>query len=254
MKISKFIYGTGGFHSARENERINFLSEVVNNGFTHFDTSPLYNYGLSEKDIGIMIKKNKNLTVTTKVGLYPPTSSRPNLLNIFLRKSFGKLYPSLSKTVVDYSLDKAKKSLEKSSKRLNKECIDILMIHEPNLELLDTEEWIRWFENLISEGKIRYYGLAISNPLKIKNFFKIIQSRDSLFSKELDYLSNNQASFKINFGYFNDLKIRNVEINSDIIIKKILKKNLKNSIIINTNNKKKLKNFGIYQTTLDIRI
>ena len=58
MKISKFIYGTGGFHCARENERINFLSEVVNNGFTHFDTSPLYNYGLSEKDIGIMIKKN----------------------------------------------------------------------------------------------------------------------------------------------------------------------------------------------------
>jgi len=252
MKISKFIYGTGNLNISAEKERINLLLEAIDCGFTHFDTSPLYNFGLSEKDLGVVLKINKYLTVTTKLGLYPPRFAKPNLIEVVFRKSFGKLIAPLSKTHVNYSLEIAKKSLDKSLRRLNRECIDILMIHEPNLELLNTEEWIKWFETLVLEGKIKFYGLAITRYLGSKNNFRIIQSQDDLFSKKLNLSNFDKPVFKINFGYFRNLKKK--KFNSEEIIKKILDRNTRSAIIINTKDKNKLRNFKYYQKEIKILI
>ena len=168
LRVSKFIYGTGSFDVKSKKKRINFLNQVVDSGFTHFDTSPLYNFGLSEKDLGIILKQNHYLSVTTKVGLYPPGTLNPGFVNIFLRKIVGKIYPQLSRAIVNFNLEKAKKSLEESMRRLNRGHIDILMVHEPYPGLLNTEEWYRWFEDLMNEGKIGSCGIAITSPEKIK--------------------------------------------------------------------------------------
>ena len=251
LRVSKFIYGTGSFDVKSKKKRINFLNQVVDSGFTHFDTSPLYNFGLSEKDLGIILKQNHYLSVTTKVGLYPPGTLNPGFVNIFLRKIVGKIYPQLSRAIVNFNLEKAKKSLEESMRRLNRGHIDILMVHEPYPGLLNTEEWYRWFEDLMNEGKIGSCGIAITSPEKIKkiiendnkNIFKIIQTSDSLSSHGADIITTDNSLFRITFGYFSDLKKKRIKFNSAEIIKKILERNLKGATIIHTQNKKRLKEF-----------
>ena len=49
----KIYLRNSNLNISREKERINLLLEEIDFGFTHFDTSPLYNFGFSEKDLGI---------------------------------------------------------------------------------------------------------------------------------------------------------------------------------------------------------
>jgi len=254
MKISKFIFGTGNFNFQRQKERINLLSEAVNKGFTHFDTSPLYNYGLSEIDIGNLYKNNKNITVTTKVGIYPPEHSVPSIKNVFFRKLVGKIIPSYSKSLVNYNLDIANKSLERSLKRMNRERIEILLIHDPCLNLLNTEEWKRWFESLKIQGKIINFGATFSKKTEQEIPFKVIQSFDSLFIKEDKNLLNDKKKLRINFGYFFDLKRKNIKFDNSEVIRRILKRNLSNPIIINTKDKNKLNLYFTHQKLIEINI
>lgn len=254
MKISKFIFGTGNFNFQRQKERINFLSEAVNKGFTHFDTSPLYNYGLSEIDIGNLYKNNKNITVTTKVGIYPPEHSVPSIKNVFFRKLVGKIIPSYSKSLVNYNLDIANKSLERSLKRMNRERIEILLIHDPCLNLLNTEEWKSWFESLKIQGKIINFGATFSKKTEQEIPFKVIQSFDSLFIKEDKNLLYDKKKLRINFGYFFDLKRKNIKFDNREMIRRILKRNLSNPIIINTKDKNKLNLYFTHQKLIEINI
>ena len=57
------------------------------------------------------------------------------------RKSVGKIIPKLSKPNIDFSIDFAKRSIDTSLKKMKIENIDILLIHEPIINLLNVEEW-----------------------------------------------------------------------------------------------------------------
>ena len=65
---------------------------------------------------------------------------------VLARKVLGKFYPPLSRVSVDFSVKMAEASLGTSLKRLGRERLDILFIHEPNVALIEKEEWQRWFD------------------------------------------------------------------------------------------------------------
>ena len=94
------------------------LESAVDLGFTHFDTSPYYGFGLAEEILGEIFKKNKNLTITTKVCLYPPSKLNHNFFEMVFRKSAGKIIPKLSKPNIDFSIDFAKQSIDRSLKKM----------------------------------------------------------------------------------------------------------------------------------------
>jgi D-threo-aldose 1-dehydrogenase len=249
FKCSKFIFGTGSLlHILNSKKRIKILEDAVDKGFTHFDTSPYYGYGLAEKTLGNFLKNNPDITVTTKVALYPPLNKfNDHILEMLFRKTFGKLIPSLSNPIIDFTIIKANQSLEKSLKRLGRDCIDILFIHEPIVELINIDEWKNWLEKLVKDGKIRYYGLSSLNSDRLEKFinketklFNILQVRDSIDLNEADFITKNNLQLQITYGYMSSLKKRHPNKTFSEISSKILKRNPNGAIVVSTTSHKNL--------------
>ena len=248
LKISKFIFGTGRIVNVYSKlKRQNILRHALDCGFTHFDTAPYYGFGNSEKDLGDLIKNN-NFTVTTKVGLYPNGGTDQSMLNVFLRKSAGKIFKNISKVEIDFNLNKAKNSLDQSLKRLKKETIDFFALHEGNYNLIKLDEWMRWIEDIKKEGKIKYFGTS-SNLENLNSFsqdnsykvFDIIQIQDSLEDKEADIIKKFNLKLQITYGYLSRKK--KIERNEENI-QKIIKRNSNGAIIVSSRNLKNIKIFS----------
>lgn len=131
--------------------------EAAAAGFTHFDTAPLYGFGGGERALGAAFASASDITIATKVGLYPPGGAGQGRSATLLRKAGGKLWPSLSRAIVDHSVERARASLESSLNRLQRDYVDLLLIHEPDAALLESEEWLRWLED--EEYRFRYLGI-----------------------------------------------------------------------------------------------
>ena len=105
FKCSKFIFGTGSLLNIfNKKKRLRLLNSAVDKNFSHFDASPYYGFGLAETNLREILKKNQNLTVTTKVGLYPPGKSNQNLLEMIFRKFFGNIFPFLTKPNINFTI------------------------------------------------------------------------------------------------------------------------------------------------------
>ena len=160
LEVSRGAFGTARLHRMPGRaEREQLLRAALDAGFTHFDTAPLYGFGLAEEALGAL--SDANITVATKVGLYPPgRGERGSALGTALRKVAGKFVPSLSRARVSADIARAEHSLTQSLKRLRRETVDILFIHEPDPALFDTDEWRAWREREAGRGRVRHFGLA----------------------------------------------------------------------------------------------
>jgi hypothetical protein len=255
LTVSKFIFGTGSLiKNIREKKQLHILNKAIEYGFTHFDTAPLYGFGSTEKLVGSIIKNNHQLSVTAKVGLYPPYGLNPNVLKISCIRAFYKIIRTLNfnfnTAVVNFEIKKAKISLENTLKNLRRDCIDIYMLHEPIYKLFFCDEWRTFFENLKKEGKIKYSGLGsdtkhlvdfIKNK-KIK-LFDILQVNDSIDRQEANILIKNQLPLQITYGYFSSAKKRNIDHLN--ILSGIKIRNELGAIIVSSNDCKNIKELSL---------
>lgn len=256
LKVSRLIFGTASLiKNLRVKNQLYILDCAIQNGFSHFDTAPLYGFGSTEKLLGDILKKKSNITVTTKVGLYPYHGLNPSTYKLIYIRTLQKLtrknFPNLYKPFLDFNIKKAKKSLENSLKNLQRDCIDIYMIHEPCFDQINILEWKNFLDNSIKEGKIRYYGLAgnIGNVAKFiedkKKLFNILQVQDSLENQEADYLIKKKITLQITYGYFFSSLINKAEkVNHINFLKKILSRNNTGAIIISSNNPKHIEDLS----------
>ena len=208
-------------------------------GINHFDTSPYYSMGISEIELGKFIRNKKNITLTSKFGIYP---------NRFVKNFYGNLSYKIYKKVsnisdyyINFSKELAEKSLEGSLKRMNIDVLDYFFVHEPDIKIINIYEIHDWLERQRQKGKIKYFGLAgqqknISKILAYDNsLWNIIQTNDGLETKnEID--EKDLYKIKFRYGYFHDFKHDNSNINSKC--KKILSRNRNSSIIFSTRKKK----------------
>jgi D-threo-aldose 1-dehydrogenase len=256
LKVSRLIFGTASLiKNLRLKKQLYILDCAIQNGFSHFDTAPLYGFGSTEQLLGNILKKNSNITITTKVGLYPYHGINPNAYKLFyiriLQKIARKNFPNLQEPFLNFDIKKAKKSLESSLKNLQRDCIDIYMIHEPCFDKINLFEWKNFLENSIKEGKIRYYGLAgkVSSLVKFienkQKLFNILQVQDSLENQEADYLIKKKITLQITYGYyFSSLNGKLENVNHINFFKRILTRNNTGSIIISSNNPKHIENLS----------
>ena len=142
------------------------LIKAYDLGITFFDTSPLYGYGHSECLIGKALKNVRDKIVI---------ASKAGFLNF--------------KGDQDFSTFAIRKSVEESLQRLQTDYIDILQLHYPPIELIETDHSV--FETLTSlkeEGKIRLIGISMPSPtdaLRVLELypFKSIQANFSLIDQ-----------------------------------------------------------------------
>lgn len=207
LSISRFVFGTASLHHlGRLPLQAAHLEAAAAAGFTHFDTAPLYGFGGAERALGSAFGYEPTITFTTKVGLYSPGGSNQAHIAMLARKVGGKLWPRLSRAVADLSVERARRSLEDSLRRLRRDRVEILLLHEPVAGLLRTDEWQSWRET--ERDRIAHVGIA--GPARIMPPFlkdggslaEVIQVSDGLESHEADIVTRAGRSLQLTYGYF----------------------------------------------------
>lgn len=167
LEVSEISFGTGDnaglMMNAPEAERLRSFERALELGINYFDTSPDYGKGRAEENLGAALKTfqgrtTKPLYVCTKIEIMP--------------EDFGDI------------AGKIVRSTEASLKRLQLDCIDVLMIHNPP-RLSRNPEAAFWrpmtpedflgpglegLEKMRAAGKARFTGFTCENsePAAVK--------------------------------------------------------------------------------------
>lgn len=247
LSISRLSFGTASLHhrlTSRARQRL--LRAAFDSGILHFDTSPYYGYGLAEHELGLLRKdRGDAITVATKVGLYPPDAGSPGTLSIWARQALGRLVPRISAPLIDWSLDAARRSLETSLRRLRTDRIDVLFLHEPNPDLVASDEFLRWLEAEKGKGKVRYWGLAgHAEPMRAWLRDKhplgaVLQVKDTLDRREAEVVIRHGRELQFTYGYFSSLALRG-EVRPDSVLD-ALRRNRTGSVIFSTRSAERLR-------------
>ena len=216
LKTSRFGFGTASLHHAyRSSDRANLLFEVLDSGFTHFDTARMYGEGMAEKTLGKFLSGGlrHRVTLGTKFGFpaIPLQECFPSIMygqriisGLARRLRMSK--ESERKRVL--SLVAAEYSLTMSMKALRTDWLDIFFIHEPQISDIENLHGLaEWLIKQKSKGRVRYLGLAGSakNCLEVKQqvkgVFDILQVEDSLAGCEADLIKAAGLPIQATYGY-----------------------------------------------------
>lgn len=172
-----------GFNQNTDIECLQSMEAAWNGGVRHFDTSPWYGLGMSERRMGLYLKDKKRdeYTLSTKIGriLKPQEDFR-------MKRSLwkGKLNFSYD---YDYTAAGVRKSVEDSLQRLGVSSIDIVYIHDLSPDNGDMkEEWVKYFDiaakgampeltRMREEGIIKGWGFGVNT---VEPILKAIEVSD----------------------------------------------------------------------------
>ncbi len=133
-------------------EMIKLIQEAVKRGVTFFDTAEIYGPYTNEELVGEALSPYRDqVVIATKFGL---------------KSVDGKLVPDGHPEVI-------KASVENSLKRLKTDFIDLYYQHriDPNVPI---EEVAETMEELMNEGKIKYWGLSEAGMHTIRRAHKVL--------------------------------------------------------------------------------
>ena len=181
VELTQFGFGAAHlgelFVRVTEEDSLATLEALWKHGVRYFDTAPLYGIGLSEHRVGSFLyqKPRHEFVLSTKVGriLRAPEDKANFKDPLFLGGlPFVRLF--------DYSYDGIMRSFEDSLQRLRLNSIDLVVIHDLELDHHGTElqfhleqfsdsGW-RALERLRSMGEIRAIGAGINERGAIPRF------------------------------------------------------------------------------------
>jgi aryl-alcohol dehydrogenase-like predicted oxidoreductase len=139
LKVSRLCLGTMMFGGpADEKTSHEIIAHAHAQGINFIDTADIYTGGESERVVGKGIAANRDKWVlATKVG--NGSDAWPNEKGLSRRRVI--------------------QAVEQSLQRLNTDYIDVYYLHRPDAET-PLRETVRALGDLITQGKIRYYGLS----------------------------------------------------------------------------------------------
>src|SRR4030066_48621 len=153
-KISTISFGSWAIGSAwgkvDDRESMDALRRAVDLGVNFFDTADVYGDGRSERLLAqLKHERREQIHIATKAGrrLNPHVSGGYNRLNL---TAF----------------------VEDSLKNLNSETIDLLQLHCPPTEVYYMPEVFAVLDDLVEQGKLRYYGVSVE---KVEEALKAIE-------------------------------------------------------------------------------
>jgi aryl-alcohol dehydrogenase-like predicted oxidoreductase len=131
--LSGDAYGKVDANDARK-----VIERALEIGFTLFDTADAYGAGAMERLLGEVLPKDAPVVVVTKIGT-DRTSEPP-------RKRFDAEY--------------VRASAERSRKRLGRDRIDVLLLHNPSASVIAEGAAIDALKELKKEGLVRFWGVS----------------------------------------------------------------------------------------------
>ena len=144
IKISAIGLGCMSLKSDNEKTSLQIIDTAIDAGVNYFDTADLYEFGNNEILLGKALKnKRKDVVIASKVG--------------------NKWSDGKSDWTWDVSKAYIQKAIEDSLIRLQTDYLDLYQIHGgTNQDNYD--EVVDTLEKLVTEGKIRTYGISSIRP------------------------------------------------------------------------------------------
>ncbi len=130
-----------GYGPTDDKESIRALHRALDLGINFIDTADIYGDGHSEELIGRVLKErgDKETVIATKFGWD------------FYRD--GGIKSNLKRNYISFAL-------EKSLKRLGRDCIDVYQIHNSKPADIEKDSVYETLDELKNQGKIRFYGVS----------------------------------------------------------------------------------------------
>lgn len=137
-------WGLGGqaYGPVSDKDSVATIQKALEKGVNFFDTADIYGFGHSEELLGQTLQNKKDVFIATKCG--------HDFYNGPVRKHFDAQY-------LDFAVDK-------SLKRLKRETLDLLQMHNPSVEEIKRGDFFETLEKLKKTGKIQFYGISIFDP------------------------------------------------------------------------------------------
>ena len=140
--------GSDWRNAMEERKRIRLLEEAFHLGINFFDVADVYGQGYGEELLSKAFKKNRHdVIIGTKFGY--DLHDVESLLN-------------LDRPLQRFDKHFVRSACEWSLRRLKTDYIDLYQIHDPPNDVAYTSELFMLLDDLVAEGKIRYYGAAIT--------------------------------------------------------------------------------------------
>jgi D-threo-aldose 1-dehydrogenase len=151
-------------------ESLRLLSAAFDAGITHFDVARSYGYGEAEGVLGEFISGRRDeVTVTTKLGIVPPRAGRALGTAKRVARGVAAVSPGIRKLLRRragamvahgrFGIDDARASFEQSLRELRTDHVDIVLLHEPQLDDL-TDELLAFLNECVRTGRARAAGVA----------------------------------------------------------------------------------------------
>jgi aryl-alcohol dehydrogenase-like predicted oxidoreductase len=153
-KVSSISFGAWAIGSAwgtvDDKESLAALHRALDLGVNFFDTADVYGDGRSESLLAKLKRERKeNFYIATKAG--------------------RRLDPHIAS---GYNKNNLTAFIERSLKNLNTDTIDLLQLHCPPTEVYYMPEVFGILDNLVKEGKLRFYGVSVE---KVEEALKAIE-------------------------------------------------------------------------------
>lgn len=165
-----------GWANVDDQTSIKALEKSFELGINFYDTADFYGFGHSEELVGKVFGNRDDVIIATKVGHRVENDQ----------------------ILLDYSKEHILKSCDESLKRLRRDKIDFYQLHSAKLNHLEDGQCIEAMEELISKGKIRYWGISL-------NTFNPYPEAEFLMNKNL------AAGFQIAFNIINQRALKLIE-------------------------------------------
>src|SRR5690606_16163562 len=153
-QVSEVSFGAWAIGSAwgpvDDRESLAAMHTALDNGVNLIDTADVYGDGHSERLIARLLKeRSERVYVATKAG--------------------RRLSPH---TADGYNKENLTRFVERSLKNLEVETLDLVQLHCPPTEVYYRPEVFGALDDLVAEGKIRYYGVSVE---KVEEALKAIE-------------------------------------------------------------------------------
>lgn len=126
------------------------IHSALEEGVNYFDTADLYDFGVNESIVGQALKSvREQVVIATKVG------------NRWNEKKDSWSWDPSKKHI--------KEAVKESIARLGTDYIDLYQLHGGTIDD-PIEETIEAFEELVSEGFVKYYGISSIRPNVIREY------------------------------------------------------------------------------------
>ena len=162
--LGKIVIGTwplsGDFGARSLGDIEACLKKALDAGIRRFDTAPNYGLGFAESALGMVLAGGEGVEVYTKCG------NRPFI---------GK----------DFSPDGLEESIGQSLKRLRRDSIEGVFLHNPRTEVTDYELVVERLEALKAKGLVNQIGLS---GAKGYDYSAVPEGRLDMFQQDANLL------------------------------------------------------------------